>query len=33
MWQVKIRIWIKGEEDFEIVGVSVRFGKFIVDYE
>ncbi|XP_073388593.1 signal peptide peptidase-like 2 isoform X2 [Physcomitrium patens] len=31
--RVKIRTWIKGEEDSEIVGVSARFGKLIADHE
>jgi signal peptide peptidase-like protein 2B len=31
--QVKIRNWIKGQEEPEVVGVSARFGKAVSDHE
>lgn len=33
MSQVKIRNWIKGQEEPEVVGVSARFGKAVSDHE
>ena len=32
MSQVKIRNWIKGREEPEVVGVSARFGKVVSDH-
>jgi len=33
VWQVKIRNWIRGTEQPEVVGVGARFGKVISNHE